>query len=918
MRLSWNEMRIRASSFSKEFENAFYEKGETQTFYEEFFNIFGIKRRRVASYESRVSLLNDKNGYIDLFWPKVLLVEQKSEGKNLELAYQQALDYCDGLKEYEFPRYILVCDFQNFELFDLDERKEFKFKLSELAKNVEIFGFMLGIEKREFKDQDPVNIKASELMGKLHDSLLENGFQGTELEIFLVRILFCLFADDTGIFDQKDMLHEYLIDRTFEDGSNLGGSLSKLFEVLNTPPEQRQKNLDDDLSEFPYINGGLFKDQTRIPDFNSEQRTNLLEAASFDWEKISPAIFGSLFQSVMDKNKRREFGEHYTSEKNILKLISSLFLDDLINEFQRCLALKRGKNIALKVLIDHLRNLTFFDPACGCGNFLIITYRELRNLEIEILKALHADSDQLILDITIMSQIDVDQFYGIEQSEFATKISEVALWMMDHLMNNKMSLEFGSSFVRIPLVKSPRIRHANALEISWEEVLPSEKCSYILGNPPFVGHQWRTISQIEDMKRVWGTEGSYNRLDYVSCWFKLASDFLIKNPTIKCAFVSTNSITQGEQAGILWPSFWNNNIQIFFAHRTFNWSNEARGKAAVHCVIIGFANQKNISEKNIFDYENLQGEPSKFKVKNINSYLVDGDNIIIPSRVKPKKAQLKMTQGSKPADGARIKDKVTKELTTRSNLILSDLDKIELLKKHPELEIFLKPYLGSDELINGQVRWCFWLKNFHPKEFSNFKDIQERLQRVTEGRLLSPTESVRSYAKTPWLFTQDRQPSESYLAIPEVSSESREFIPMTILSNEIIASNKLMMIPGCDFALLTLLSSTMHMCWIRTVAGRLKSDYSYSPAVYYSFPMPITSDENNEYLTNLAHELLLERKKLVGHTLGELYDPQFMPVSIRNIHIKIDNYVDKLYRKKKFITEGERVEFLFNLFKENV
>jgi hypothetical protein len=485
MRLSWNEIRARASHFAEEWKDAHYEKGQAQTFYNEFFEVFGVTRRRVASFEEPVKKLDGKHGFIDLFWKGVLLVEQKSAGGSLTKAKEQALDYFPGIKESELPRHILVSDFQTFELYDLDgEYPPAHFALEDLPKHVEHFGFILGVEKRTFRDQDPVNIEASELMGKLHDALKDAGYTGHDLERFLVRLLFCLFADDTGIFEPRGIFFDLIDQRTGEDGSDVGQWLAQLFEVLNIPIERRQKHLDEDLQKFPYVNGDLFRERLQIPAFDAPMREQLKEVCEFSWDAISPAIFGSLFQSVMNKAERRASGAHYTTEKNIMKVIQPLFLDDLWAEFDRLKARRdTGRRNSLIAFHDKLGKMRFFDPACGCGNFLVIAYRELRELEIKLLKELHAEQ-QTFFDVSTLSNIDVNQFYGIEIFEFPTRIAEVALWMMDHIMNNKLSLAFGDYYARIPLKASPHIHNADALEIDWGTVIPAPECSYVFGNPP--------------------------------------------------------------------------------------------------------------------------------------------------------------------------------------------------------------------------------------------------------------------------------------------------------------------------------------------------------------------------------------------------------------------------------------------------
>ena len=530
MRLSWNEIRTRAAQFAHEWKDAAYEKGETQSFYNDFFGIFGVRRRSVARYEERVRKLDNQSGFIDLFWPGVLLVEQKSAGRDLAKAYGQAGEYFDVLAEKDRPRYILVSDFQNFELHDLDEREETTFTLADLPAHVEKFGFILGVQRRTFRDQDPVNVKASELVGRLHDALKASGYDGHDLEVFLVRTVFCLFADDTGIFEPRDIFLDLLETRTREDGSDLGGWLARLFQVLNTPVEQRQAKLDEDLARFPYVNGNLFAVRLTIPDFDAEMRAVLLDACRFDWTAISPAIFGALFQSVLEPVERRAQGAHYTTEKNILKVIEPLFLDDLRAEFQR---LKRRKDnrrrTALEAFHKRLGEMTFFDPACGCGNFLIIAYRELRELEIELIRELHrdeAEETQRVLDTADLSRINVDQFYGIEIGEFPARIAETALWMMDHIMNNRLSLEFGQSHVRIPLEDAPHILNGDALEVDWADFLPPEDCSFVFGNPPFVGRSSRPNMQRAQVRRIAALGKSGGTLDYVTAWFIEAGKYV--------------------------------------------------------------------------------------------------------------------------------------------------------------------------------------------------------------------------------------------------------------------------------------------------------------------------------------------------------------------------------------------------------
>jgi type II restriction/modification system DNA methylase subunit YeeA len=626
MPLSLNEIRKRATEFSKDWEHVAEERAEAQTFWNNFFNVFGVSRKRVASFEKPVKKADGHQGFIDLLWKGIVLVEHKSKGKDLNTAYKQAKEYFPGLKDEELPRFIIVSNFQEIKLYDLESGTEQEFKLKDLYKNINLFGFISGYQQRVYKDQEPVNIKAAELMGGLHDALLANGYQGHELEIMLVRLLFCLFAEDTTIFD-KQQFTEYIELRTKPDGSDLGIHLAQLFQTLNTADGQRQKNLDEQVAAFPYVNGSLFAEPLHLAAFTSDMRDKLLTCCYFDWSVISPAIFGSMFQSIMNPKERRNLGAHYTSEKNILKLIQGLFLDELWQEFES-VKTNAGK---LQKFHEKISRLKFLDPACGSGNFLIITYRELRLLELEVLKILFRG--QLVTDVSTLSKIDVDAFYGIEYEEFAAQIATVAMWLSDHQMNMRLSSEFGEYYKRLPLKKSPTIVHGNALRMDWQSLLnplnsmdveadhanvylvkepeaqykevnikvksyqiiggekPAAKArvtfDYILGNPPFVGKNLMTEEQKKDLDIVFNGVKGYGVLDYVTAWYLKAAK-IIQGTKTKVAFVSTNSISQGEQVSILWNELLKHKISISFAHRTFKWSNEARGNAAVFVVIIGF------------------------------------------------------------------------------------------------------------------------------------------------------------------------------------------------------------------------------------------------------------------------------------------------------------------------------------------
>ena len=895
MPLSWNEIKSRAIAFSQEWEHETSEDAEAKSFWDGFFHVFGISRRRVATFEQSVKKADNKQGFIDLLWKGVILVEHKSRGKSLDKAMQQAKDYFPGLKEHELPKYILVSDFQKFKLYDLDTNITTEFILKDFINQVHLFGFIAGYEKRNYKDEDPVNIQAAELMGKLHDKLEAVGYQGHDLEVYLVRLLFCLFADDTGIFD-KGIFWEYIDLHTKSDGSDLAMHIASIFHTLNTPPEKRLTNLDTNLAQFPYVNGKLFEEVLQPAAFDSKMREMFLEACGFDWGKISPAIFGSMFQAVMNPTERRNLGAHYTSEKNIQKLIKPLFLDDLYLELEKVKS-NRGK---LQELHQKIANLYFLDPACGCGNFLIITYRELRNLEIKILQALNKNGQQFI-NIQDIIKVNVDQFTGIEYDEFAVRVAEVAMWLIDHQMNIQVSHEFGQYFFRVPLTKSAKIVHGNSLRIDWETVVDKEKLSFILGNPPFVGKTYQNAQQKADMQYVCNSIKNSGVLDYVSAWYIKAAQ-LIQNTNIRCAFVSTNSISQGEQVGIIWQELYNNyKIKIHFAHRTFSWSNEAKGNAAVHCVIIGFG-LEDIENKRVFDYVNIKGEPTERKVKNINPYLTEGNDLIILKRNQPICNIPEMLKGSQPTDGG--------------NLLMTEEEKVEYVIQEPSGEKFIKPFISADEFLNGKKRWCFWLKDIQPNELKKLPLLSDRVSKVRKMRLSSTKQSTVKWAYFPTLFTENRQPNTDYLLVPRVSSENRKYIPIGFFESSVIASDSCITIPNATLYLFGILTSEMHITWVKYVCGRLKSDYRYSNTIVYNnYPFPENVNEKQKQKVETAAQAVLDtRAKYPDSSLADLYDPLTMPPDLVKAHQILDKAVDLCYRPQPFVSELNRIEFLFSQY----
>lgn len=906
MSLSWNEIKDRAARFSKEWENACNEDAEAKTFLYEFFNVFGISQRKVSTFEHKVKKLDEHDGYIDLFWKGTILIEMKSKGKNLDKAFIQAKDYLHKLPQHELPKYILVSDFEKFRLIDIDENTTSEFILKDLVKNVHLFGFIAGYQKRTYKEEDPVNIKAAELMGKLHDRLKVIGYSGHPLEKYLVRLLFCLFADDTGIFE-KGIFQDYIEQKTKEDGSDLAYHIAAIFNILNTSNESRLKNIDESLAAFPYVNGKLFEEILPFASFDSKMRQTLIECCFLDWGKISPAIFGSLFQSVMDEKTRRNMGAEYTSEKNILKLIKPLFLDKLWIEFHEA----KGNKNKLKSLHLKISNLRFIDPACGCGNFLIITYRELRLLEMEIVRCLL--DGQKVTDIGTYFLVDVDKFYGIEYEEFPAQIAQVAMWLLDHQMNMQASELFGEYYVRLPLRKSATIINGNALQIDWHsliEPMPWEKeepkFHYILGNPPFIGKQLQNEVQKKDLEQIFSGINGAGVLDYVAAWYIKTAQYLQKynneKTEIKSAFVSTNSIIQGEQVGILWNEMFNKyHIKIHFAHRTFRWNNEAKGNAAVHVVIVGFSNF-DISEKLIYEYENIKGEPHEIKVKNINPYIVESRDIIVLKRRNPICNVPEISFGSMPNDGG--------------NFLMTDIEKKEFLRIEPNAEKFIKPLLSAHEFLNGEKRWCLWLADILPSELKQLPEVSKKVQLVKDNRNNSTRPATKKLAAFPTLFGENRQPETDYILIPRHSSENRKYIPIGFFDKNYIASDSCLFLANASLFHFGIIMSEMHMTWVKYTCGRIKSDFRYSnEMVYNNYPWPENpTDKQIKSIETASQKVLEIRTEFPESSLANLYDSLTMPPKLVKAHQELDKAVDLCYRPQLFINEAKRIEFLFELY----
>ena len=960
MPLTWNEIRQRAIAFARDWEDVTKENAEAQTFWNDFFHVFGRRRRTVASFEEAVTSVAGTAHRIDVFWSGRLIGEHKSRlpgGQNLAKAHAQANGYIADLvntgRAAEVPQYIIVSDFHRIAIHNLEaddpDQASVEFLVTDLhqSENLRRFGFIAGYDQRPLDPEDPANIEAAELLATLHDALEDGGYTGHNLQRFMVRVLFCLFAEDTEAFD-PNIFTAFIENHTAADGNNLGPQLAHLFQILNTPHESRPTSLNEDLAAFPFVNGELFAENLNITAFDSDMRTALLQCCRFKWDTISPAIFGSLFQSIMDDRERRQIGAHYTSERDILKLIRSLFLDQLEADFEKA---RKTSKPELRRFHDRLAALNFLDPACGCGNFLVIAYRELRDLEIRILQALHPTEGlqtRLGFDLADQLKVQVSQMHGIEIEEWPARIAEVALWLLDHQMNLKVSATFGQLVIKLPLRHTPHIVHANALQTDWRNVLPPEDCSFVMGNPPFIGKKEQTKEQKTELLAAWHPlKKGVSNLDYVSAWYVKTADYLATNtqaPEVdehgrsssatldprRAAFVSTNSITQGEQVGIIWPELFKRNIQIDFAHRTFPWESEARGKAHVHVVIVGFGHG-NIPNKQIHDY-GKKGEPlGVATAANISPYLTDGSNLTIANISKPINAPTPINYGSFALDDGL--------------LTLSPEEAKTLIQNEPNAEPFIRRFIGARELLQGHDRFCLWLKDVQPQVLRSMPGVIERVEGVRNWRLSRGRETTVKLAATPGMFAEIRQPSDRYCAIPTVSSERRDYIPMAYLGPEVIASNQIYVLPGATLYHFGILQSAMQMAWVRQVCGRLESRYRYSARlVYNNFPWPDAQSlkaEQQAKVEAAAQQVLEVRAKYQtpdktsgggtsggetsggggggtsgGATLADLYDPLAMPADLAKAHGALDRAVDRCYRPRgqPFPDERRRFEFLFDRY----
>lgn len=913
--MNWRDIQDRAVTFAHRYRDAKDEDKDAKPFWMDLFALYGVHPRSIGSFEERVKIV-DRPGIarMDYFAPKKFLIEQKSRGKELSLAYIQALDYFAALTEDERPRYIVICDFERIHIYDLEKegkKRKTEFLVAELPKHVKKLAFLAEEEAEEVRGaEDKIDVRAVYAIGKLHAALKASNYTPEHLAPLLTRLVFCFFADDMQIFE-NNVLRDYLTHETKEDGSDLGTHLNAIFQVLDTPYEKRQSTMHESLLKLPYVNGGLFATPLHVVFATREVRTTLMKCMAFDWSEISPEIFGSMFQSIMNEDERHDLGAHYTSEKNIMKVIGPLFLDALKEELEKARTEEK-----LRALWSKVQKMTLLDPACGCGNFLVVAYRELRRIETEIIKKLDkgkkgyvatVEGGQMHLgldskgDLKNLSKMTVEHMYGIEIEPFAAEVAKLSLWLVDHMMNMELGTYYGKPIRKLPLTEAPHIVQGNALTLDWEQVVPKEKLTHILGNPPFLGSKVMTDEQRAELKAITG-EGA-GVLDYVSGWYIKAAQYMQDAP-ITAAFVSTNSITQGEQVGILWGTLTDTyGCHIHFAHRTFKWSNEAKGKAAVYCVIIGFGLARADTPR-LFSYPDIAGDPVETATKNINAYLVDGPNVLVASRSKPLCEVPEIGIGNKPIDGGLY--------------LFETKERDEFIAKEPRSAQYFKRWIGSDEFLNGYERWCLWLGDAKPEDIKAMPEVMRRIEAVRQYRLLSKSAPTRKLAETPTRFHVENMPTRPYVVIPKVSSERRIYVPFGFEETSTLGSDLLFIIPNATLYHFGILESEMHMTWMRAVCGRLESRYRYSKdIVYNNFPWPeFVSDEQKKKVEACAQAVLNARAVHTGATLADLYDPLTMPKNLLDAHKVLDRVVDACYGKKSFPSEPARLEFLFERYKD--
>ena len=911
------EMSKAAKDFAEYWKGKGYEKGESQKFWLELLgNVFGVANpAHFVEFEEQVKL--DNTSFIDVMIPSThVMIEQKSIDKDLRKPikqsdgsllnpFQQAKRYSSELPYSQRPRWIITCNFQEFLVYDMENPngEPESILLENLPKEYYRLGFLVDTGDENLKREEEISIKAGEIVGKLYDALSKQYANPDDeqsqksLNVLCVRLVFCFYAEDADVFGKHLMFHDYL---TQFDARHFRSALIELFKVLNTPIAERDKYLDDDLAAFPYVNGGLFaNDSIEIPQFTEEIRTLILENASadFDWSEISPTIFGAVFESTLNPETRRSGGMHYTSVENIHKVIDPLFLDDLKAELAEIKEIKQfnTKKEKLEQFCEKLAGLKFLDPACGSGNFLTETYLSLRKLENEAIGLIY--QDQIVMgEYSNPIKVKISQFYGIEINDFAVTVAKTALWIAESQMMKKTEEIVHQNIDFLPLTTNAYIVEKNALRIDWNDVVPNTELNYIMGNPPFVGGMMMSREQKSQMIDIFNNANGVGELDYVCAWYMKATDY-IQNTHINVAFVSTNSICQGQQAVTLWEPIMKKGVNINFAHRTFMWDSEANVKAHVHCVIVGFSTSSS-TKKIVFDNE-------KYKyVENINSYLAEAPNIFIQPVSKPLCNVPPMRFGSMPRDGG--------------GFVLSAEEKDQLLSKEPLSEKWIHPYIGATEFINNRERYCLWLVGANPSEVKKCPSVMKRIEFVKDFRASSKASGTRKFAETPMVFCQIAQPDTDYIIVPKTSSGRRRYVPLGFMDKKTIASDLVFLIPEGTLYNFGVLMSNVHNAWMRTVCGRLKSDYRYSKdIVYNNFPWPTPTDEQKAKIEQTAQAILDARAKYPDCSLADLYDELTMPPELRKAHQENDKAVMQAYGFDwRNMTEPECVAELMKMYQK--
>ena len=898
------------------------EKSHAQQFWSDLLRCFGVIPERIKLFERDATrATSGRTGYIDLFWSGVVIGEAKSLGRDLDAATEQARDYLAGgsIAQHEWPRYSIVSDFENLRVTKLgDDGWTVAFAIDEIADHVDQLIFLAGQETVTKAEEEEASIHASRLMANLYTAMVgdeadeaigddaptdpeEEDWQVQKTSVVLTRVLFLLYGDDAGLWEE-DLFYRFALWDTYPD--NLGGQLAQLFQVLNTP-EHRRRNVPDSMAKFPYVNGGLFADSWPSEFFTEEMRDALLAACRFHWTRISPAVFGSMFQLVKSKEARRADGEHYTTETNILKVIEPLFLDELRGEADRLIRNKSTSAKDLRKFLDSLAALLFLDPACGCGNFLVVAYRELRAIETDVIVALRSKEGQLTasMDVSLDQRMNIGQFHGFELNWWPAKIAETAMFLVDHQANRALAAAVGDAPERLPITITAHIRHGNALKLGWEYEIPrTAGATYVFGNPPFLGQDTRSKEQLADLKEVWQRK-NISRLDYVTAWHVKTAQ-LLADRTGDFAFVTTNSIAQGEQVPLLFGYLNDRNWHVLFAHRTFTWNSDAPGKAAVHCVIVGFTRDAGRKPR-LWDYDSRTWEPTEVKVSDrVNAYLIDGPEVIVEKASTPISSEINFAAlGAMPKDGG--------------GLIIEDKDHSEVMAD-PVAAKYVRRYCGSRELVRGLDRWCLWLVDLDPTDFAKSPVLRERLDIVRDYRDGSTAASTRDLARTPHLFAQRFTPDGISLCIPRVVSERRAYFTVADLPAGTVVSDAAFAVDDPDGFQFAVASSSMFITWQKTIGGRLKSDLRFaSTLTWHTLPLPELDAKTRDAIIAAGHGILDARALHPERSLADAYNPFAMDPALVKAHDKLDREVDKAFgADRKLTTERQRLEILFARYAE--